>query len=192
MRAHHSNKRQLRGAAKGKWLALKLVMALVVPLLASEVVLADLADGRFGPAQVFDVQRSPAFPEAGSPFTVSNFADPREPPGFTPYTIPQGGWIEFVQVSEDPNCSYSIELYNSNGTFNRQVHSEGKIYGLGQAGFLHVSGGDSPGTGTFVANSGGFQIGDSFSYTPDTGLATCLETTNYPANPNPIDDPTTN
>lgn len=142
---------------------------------------ADLANGRYGAAQVFDVQRSPAFPTAGQQFTVSGMDNPYDSNG--QYTLATGQYIQFVQISTSP-CRYGITLFDSNNSVVRVIHASGTIEGLGSGGFLHVS--DPGGYGTYVSNSAGFSLGSSNSYVPTTGQADCTETANYAANSTPI------
>ena len=163
------------------------LLAIICPLLGAGLAHAELADGRYGAAQVFDVQRSPAFPIAGQNFTVSNFQAPFDS-GFASYTIGADEYIAFVKVSDTP-CRYGISLFDGSDNLIRVIHASGEIYGLGSEGFLHNS--DPGDFGTFVSNSVGYSTGSSLSYVPDTGEATCLETADYPANQTPIATPTT-
>lgn len=165
--------------------AIQLLVVVLLCLLAPRLALAELANGRYGAAQVFDVQRSPAFPVAGQNFTVSNFQAPFDS-SFAQYSLAADEYIAFVKVSDTP-CRYGISLYNAGGLV-RVIHASGEIYGLGTEGFLHNS--DPSDFGTFVSNAAGYAPGSSLSYVPDTGEATCLETAAYDANPTPITTPT--
>lgn len=53
---------------RGWWAACWLL-----PCMAAQ---AGLFDGRYGAAQVFDMQRAPALPHAGDLFSGTNMADP--------------------------------------------------------------------------------------------------------------------
>lgn len=155
-------------------------------LTTSTAVLADIQDGRYGAAQVFDVQRFPAFPTAGQNFQISNFANPfgNGSDQVGQYTIGATEYIAFVDIDPAPaTCDYEINLYEADGTLIRRITSGGDIFGLGAEGFLHVS--NPGGFGTFVANSAGYNIGDSLNYTPDTGEATCAELEAYAASTTP-------
>lgn len=143
-----------------------------------------ITQGRYGAAQVFDVQRSPALPLAGQAFTASAFAAPVQG-GFplTRYTIAPDQYVSLVKVSDTP-CRYGISLFDGNGLV-RVIHASGIVYGLGDEGFLHVSEPDD--FGTFVSNGNtGYVYGGSLSYTPTTGEATCPQADTYAANPTPI------
>ncbi|MEH0372660.1 outer membrane beta-barrel protein [Vibrio mimicus] len=146
-------------------------------------VIAGVADGKWGVAQVFDVQRSPAFPIVGSSFTVSNMQSPYEYDGMTAsqYSI---GASEYITIEDTDlsaeNCNYQLVLRDSGGNQIRIIQSGGVIYGLGTEGFLHVS--NPGGYGTFVSNTTGYNNGDSLTYTPYTGKATCAQVEAYTAN----------
>ena len=147
---------------------------------------AELADGRFGSAQVFDVQRNPAFPAANQPFTVSSFSQPFSDISGAQYTITAGQYIRFFKVSDAP-CRYGINLFNSNNTLNRVIAASGVVYGLGAEGFLHTS---LPSDfGTFVSNGTGYALGSSLTYLPAVGQATCAQTAAYNPSTTPTDTP---
>jgi hypothetical protein len=173
-----------------RYLFAKLTMTKISRTIAALVALAflyplttraELANGKFGAAQVFDVQRSPALPTANNSFTVSGFATPFS--DTTQYTIQPGQYIMFFKVTDSP-CRYGITLYNADDTVNRVIASSGTIYGIAPQGFLHDS---SIGSGTFVANSAGYATGSSLTYTPPMGEATCADTAAYLPNTVPRD-----
>lgn len=173
--------------------AISLVAALTVfgALLATDAR-AELADGKYGAAQVFDVQRSPAFPVANQNFTVSNFQRPYRAtaPG-EQYTMTSGQYIQFFRANDyvyPSNCTYGIRLYNSDDSLAATIADSGKVYGLGSEGFLHVS--IPGGYGTFVANSAGYALGGSLSYLPTTGEANCDQLAAFVPNTVPTDVPT--
>lgn len=143
-----------------------------------------ITQGRYGAAQVFDVQRSPSFPLAGQSFTASNFAAPVQGGSpLTRYTIAPDQYVSLVKVSDTP-CRFGISLFDGNGLV-RVIHASGVVYGLGDEGFLHVSEPDD--FGTFVSNGNtGYRYGDSLSYTPTTGEASCVQADTYAASPTPI------
>ncbi len=153
----------------------------------SSIAAAGVEDGKWGSAQVFDVQRSPATPVQGSSFTVSSMRAPYEFDGMssTQYSIASNQYVAIVDT--DPaigTCSYQLLLKNSDGTTVRVLQQGGQIWGLGDEGFLHIS--DPGDYGTFFANSAGFNYGDSFTYTPDTSDASCAQVEAYTANQTPL------
>jgi hypothetical protein len=159
---------------------LNLLFALSVLMLSTSAS-AELANGRFGKAQIFDVQRNPAFPVVNQTFTLSNFANPFDD-NTGQYSMVAGQYYQFTRVSQTP-CRYSASLLDANGTLVRVISPSGEIYGLDPRGFLFVS---QAGFGTFVANNFGFNIGDQISYTSTIGLATCNETAAYVPSTTPV------
>ncbi len=143
---------------------------------------AAMEDGKWGLAQVFDVQRSPPFPMAGSSFTVSNMDRPYDSSS-SQYTL---GVNEYLAVEDiDPasdTCNYRLVIRDNNDNFIREVQAGGHIYGTSSEGFLHVS---TNRFGTFLSNITGYNLGESLTYTPTTGLAICAEVEAYSANGTP-------
>lgn len=157
--------------------------------LAFAPAYAQLETGRYGSAQVFDAQRNPAFPTAGSPITLSDFARPfADVAPSDQYDILPGQYIRFFRANPGQGdgdlCDYGINLHNADGSVNRVIATGGAVYGLDAVGFLHTS---TPGDyGTFVTNSTGYDYGDQLTYTPLSGQATCGEADAYVANSTPI------
>lgn len=149
---------------------------------------ADLVEGKYGVAQVFDVQRSPAYPTAGGNFSVRNMNAPLEDAAPTPhksYTIGAGQYIQLVRVGvQDHPCRFGINLYNADGSLDHVIAADGVVYGLAAEGFLHVGG--SQDYGTFVANSAGYHVGDSATFVTPIRAATCAEATAYSASTTPL------
>lgn len=136
---------------------------------------AELADGKYGSAQVFDVQRSPAFPIASNPITFSSFDNPYADPGGQ-FTMAPGQYLKFFKVSDSP-CRYGANLHNADNSVASVYAASGIIWGLTSGGFLFTS---LPGDyGTFIANGAGFSLGDSITLTPSTGENNCTETAAY-------------
>jgi len=150
-------------------------------MLNTYALMADIVNGKYGVAQVFDVQRSPATPVADQNFTASNMKLPYEEANVsspTQYTMTDNQYIQFV-INDPGTCSdISIKLFDQNASENRVIANGGSIYGLSQRGFLYISGNSY---GTFVSNQSGFAIGDSVTYEAQTGQANCTELGNYEA-----------
>lgn len=140
---------------------------------------ADIIDGKYGVNQVFDVQRSPAYPIGGQPFNLSSFVSPLRD-NITSYDIGTG-YIQFYYTG-DPTYQVGIKLYDQGGNFIETISTQGQIYGLSADGFLYDS--DPLNLGTFVSNNTAFALGDSTSYTPAGGLASLNDLQNYVANMN--------
>jgi hypothetical protein len=139
----------------------------------------DLSNGRYVSGEVWDCQRSPAFPAANQTFKVSGFNTPYADNG-KHVTIATGQWIAFGYVGgtcTDPP-SMTETLYNSDGTVNQVLSTGGAIWGLGSQGFLYVS---THGFGTFISNGAIFSQGGSLTYTPTTAQASCAEIAAYQA-----------
>ena len=139
-----------------------------------------LFSGKYGKYQVFDVQRSPAYPEGtqASPasFTVSSF---RKPNGVSS-SITEEGWFYFKGVGSAAatgisygsgwNCGtegidpYIVELwYNDNHGHDAKC-STGVIGGITTEGFFYE--GDSH-WGFYFSNNAAYEYGhDSLTYTP--------------------------
>jgi hypothetical protein len=171
---------------KNRFQQLSFGVTALLLLLSAPGANAELANGRYGSAQVFDVQRNPAYPDANQPFEVSSFQAPYSADTGTQYTLGAGQYVQFFKVSDTP-CRYGINLYNADGTLDRLISASGTIWGLGSEGFLHDS--DPGGYGTFVSNSAGYNYGDSLTFTTPIGEATCLETAAYQASTTPTASP---
>ncbi len=163
---------------------MKKFMTLVAIILAMIVgqslqTTAQITAGRYGVAQVFDCQRSPAYPAAGQLFTASGLARPYKDVGGQ-YTLGTGEYIQFFYVGGSCNSGVvGINRYNSGGGFLETISAGGRIYGLANQGFLYVSThGDF---GTFVSNSVGYNYGSSASFVTNIGLADCSQLSSYTA-----------
>ncbi|WP_326544100.1 IPTL-CTERM sorting domain-containing protein [Pseudorhodoferax sp.] len=158
----------------------------LLPCLAAQ---ASLFDGKYGAAQVFDVQRTPAFPNAGDTFSVSAMADPYSDVAMGQYQLTGGQYIQFFKVTGSPEspCNIGINLYNADGSLNRVIATGGTVYGLATEGLLHTSIVND--FGTFVANAAGHAQGDSLSFTVPIGQATCTQAEAYAANTVPLQTP---
>jgi len=110
--------------------------------------LASITQYRFYANQVYDVQRSPAFPLANQPFTLTYFHDPYRA-NVTPYKLNNGEYIQFFFVNGIcKDGLVGINLYNNRGDLLETVQTKGHIYGLTREGFLHDN--DSN-IGTFIS-----------------------------------------
>jgi hypothetical protein len=136
-----------------------------------------LSNGSYNGTQLWDVQRSPAFPSAGQSITLSSFNRPYTAGGMH-FTVAAGQYVTFTPVAG--TCSGAADivetLYNQDGTVNEVLSASGQVWGLANAGFLYTS---TSGFGTLVTNTPGYVIGDSLTYTATTGLATCAQLAAY-------------
>ena len=131
--------------------------------------------GKYGKAQIFDVQRNPVYPAANQPFTLSDFKE-------VAYGVPVDWGTNddrYVQFDDSANQGQSdsfptaylvkLNLYEADGTFVRTITNYGTIWGLGSEGFFY-EGEDI--CGYFISNSQGYSYGSDITYTPTTGLIT--------------------
>lgn len=148
-----------------------------------------IENGKYWTNQVFDVQRSPAFPTSWNTFTLSSMTTPYSAITRSQYTIWADQYIEFYYNGWTCNVdadNVGIQLFNGDGSLAADIAYGWSIYGIWDEWFLHVS--DGLWFGTFVSNLEWFSNWDSLSYIPRTAEAICLDLSEYPANPNPLWD----
>ncbi|RYG58602.1 MAG: autotransporter outer membrane beta-barrel domain-containing protein [Alphaproteobacteria bacterium] len=151
----------------------------IFTLLATQTH-ADIINGRYSVNQVFDVQRSPAYPVANQPFSLSGFA--------RPFSTNNGqydigtGYIRFFYTNDNANL-VGINLYDSGNNLVSNIAGLGSVYGLTVDGFFYE---DDSGFGTFVSNAEGFNYGDSLTYTPTGVLASLSDLQAYDATTTPL------
>ncbi len=139
---------------------------------------SDILAKKFGSGQVFDCLRSPAYPEAGKNFEVSSFTMPFKPQGgqFTRADL-EGCYFQFKYEYDTEKVA--LYLFNADGTASASLPegkvSTGDIYGLGNKGFLYVSGW----FGYFFANRACYFNEGCVNYVPSTGKATLQQLGNY-------------
>lgn len=170
-------------------LSLKKFTFSTLPLFLSLTASAALSSGRYGANQVFDAQRSPAFPTVNSSWALSSFALPINSVTTQSFTITPGQYIRFFKAggtiadaATNQACNVGMQLVSPNGTVTT-VASSGVIYGLNSEGFLHNS---NTNRGTFVSNKTGFAIGGGKTYTPTDYSASCAEFDSYFASTVPL------
>lgn len=137
----------------------------------------NIFDTTFKVEQVKDCQRFPAFPEAGKLFRMDRLSVPFGPDGPMDGKKLEGHHFRFVRDENDGITLYvcSNAEPGGNDPYACLKLGTGKIYGLGEPGFLFVSGR----LGYFVSNfdMSGWEI---FSYVPETGEATMEQIMGYP------------
>ncbi|HVV69346.1 MAG TPA: hypothetical protein VHE99_10010 [Gammaproteobacteria bacterium] len=127
--------------------------------------LANITDYKFYTNQVYDAQRSPAFPIANNLFTLSYFNNPYRA-NLTQYNLLDGGYIQLFYVGGIcHDGQVGINHYDAKGHFLETVQSTGHIYGLTNQGFLHDNDNN---IGTFISTQ--YVLNNSsLSYIPTTG-----------------------
>jgi hypothetical protein len=138
---------------------------------------ANITDYRFYAGQVHDAQRIPPLPTANRPFSLSQLHDPyRE--NNTSYSLVNDEYIKFFYVGGIcKDGMVGINKYNAQGVFMETIQTQGHIYGLAAAGFLHDN---DRNTGTFISTRP-LRNNDSLTYIPSTGPSpeTCSNLENY-------------
>lgn len=160
-----------------KYLTTIRMIVVAVLMFGSNILSASIIDGKYGAAQVFDVQRSPAYPSADQNFTASNFKNPYSDTDGQ-YSIGSGEYIQFTMGNPCVDDEIGIILYNSDGTQKQVISTAGSVWGLANEGFLFVS---SRGYGTFVSNAAGYSLGDSLTYVPPVAQVGCSALSAYNA-----------
>ena len=149
-----------------------------------------LFQSKYYKANVWDVQRSPANASAGVLWTLGGFKAPYD--AITGTSINWGTsndrYLQFdlvlaSAVNNTVTKSYTddiwssgnrfniiLRLYESNGTFVKDLCSYGSFMGFGDKGFLFA---ENNHYGTFFANDS-YVTGGSVQYTPTTGVLTML------------------
>jgi len=163
---------------------LTLIALIAISITFVQQSIADITAGKYGVAQVFDCQRSPAFPIAGQSFTASSLAVPYMDNG-SHYTLGTGEYIQFFYVGGAcSSAKVGINHYSATGTLIETISASGSVWGLENAGFLFVA--DNGDWGTFISNAAGYVLGGSVTYTTTTDLATCALLSSYVASTTPL------
>lgn len=138
---------------------------------------------KYGKDKVWDAFRSPAYPVAGEDWELYNLKAAIDDEGEIDFGT--GRYAMFVAVVDNTNSTYSIEddlfdigtkytialnLYESNGTFVKEISSYGQIIGIGDKGFMYVAEGYY---GMFFPVSGA-EVDDVITYKPTTATVTKL------------------
>lgn len=136
--------------------------------------------GKYGKAQIFDCQRSPAYPTAGVSFTARGFKNIYNDVGGGqfPATIWGDNSDRYVQFydTEVGGGDVGLKLYEANGDFVQTISVSGNVWGLGDDGFLYVS--TNHDYGYFVSNLQGYSYyaddpnNSTVTYTTTTGKVT--------------------
>lgn len=136
---------------------------LVPDLVSGEGV---LLIGYFSEQQVFDCQRSPAFPIADQSFSVSNLSYPLGVDTQITKETVKGKLFYFKATKGKEDTIEKIGLYMVDpcGTMPICIVESGTIYGCGEKGFLYVS--EKQGYGYFVSLFDTYSSGDTVTWKP--------------------------
>lgn len=162
--------------------------------LAAFKASSPLFQNKYYKTNVWDVQRSPAYPTANASWSLSGFSAP-----YDASTLSKINWgdsnnryLQFDLVrSDDGNYTDDVwssgnkfnivlKLYESNGTFVKNLCTYGAFMGFGDKGLLFDQ---NSHYGTFFANDS-YVTNGSVTYTPTTGVLTKLsELSSYKYSP---------
>lgn len=159
-----------------RYLSSLLLVICMVIILAPTVTLADgdetrgIFIGRYSYNQVFDCQRSPAYPQEGQSFKVSGFALPYDATiGGRGKQFTQGeieNKIFYIKMSSINDAPFALYMADDVDRSNEKaVSNSGNIFGLGKEGFLYVD--KDGGLGYLISNAEAYIYGQGFEYNPD-------------------------
>src|ERR1700690_1809688 len=169
------------------------IALVMVALFINTPAEADIASGKYGVTQVFDVQWNCSVPSLGGAcdyaphpteavqYMTSSFSKPYSDTG--QYDIGTG-YIQFVATGgygPHGTPSYKIVLYNSSGALVRNINDGGEFYSLSNAAIFYVS--TTNQNGTLVTNSAAYSYGSSLIFTNNPAL---WPPSNYPGNGTPV------
>lgn len=150
-----------------------------------------LFQNKYYKEHVWDVQRSPAYPVAGSNWRLSNFKNPFDRSTSNPidwgtnndrylmfdiaeaFSTGTGYYSAFNYKDDIKNTGdYALVLclYEADGTFVKRICEYSQIYGFGDVGFVAVQ---EAHYGTLFTNEG-FTTGATVNYIPTIGATTNL------------------
>ena len=156
------------------------ISVVMAALFAHTPAQADIAAGKYGVNQVFDVQWNCSVPSLGGTcdyaphpteavqFMTSFFAQPYSDTG--QYDIGTG-YIQFVATGGNGphgTPSYKIVLYSNAGGWVRDINDGGEFYALSPTGIFYVS--TTNQNGTVVTNSAAYTYGSSLTFTNNPAL----------------------
>lgn len=126
---------------------------------------ADITTGKFGTAQMFDVQWN----VSGGTLNTSGYTYIYKTSGGTSQLTSSdyaaidaaGQYFAFFDSTTDPG-TYGMALYNSDGTLNQVIHDTGSFRVLADGAIFYLGNGFY---GTLITTAEGFAIGDSATFT---------------------------
>lgn len=131
---------------------------------------AAITDGKFGMAQIFDVQ----YYWSGNTLNASSFIAPYDKNWNHP-TLSSGQYFSFFASTVNPG-EWGLGIYNSNGTRASIVHDYGTIDALGNGAIFYIGSGFF---GNVITTSAGYSYGASASFTNMDTDVTSSDLNNY-------------
>jgi len=136
--------------------------AVAVPDISPVNLNLPFFNAKYTKERVWDVQRSPAFPVAKQNWVLSGLKNPLDASG-APIDMSAGRYLMFVADGNTSNAgltilddvvkkgtkyNVSLNLYESNGKLVKVISKAGKLYGVGDKGFMYENEGSF---GTFFS-----------------------------------------
>ena len=131
---------------------------------------ADLADARFGAAQIWDVQ----YFFSGSDLHASGFQAPFDQ-NFVHPTLPSGGSFGFFASTTNPG-TYGLAMFLADGTLDTVLHNTGSVSAISGDAIFYIGSGFF---GTVITPSQGFSAGGSAVFTGMNTAPTDADLTGY-------------
>lgn len=132
------------------------IKTILLALTLVSYAFAGITDGKFGSAQIFDVQ----YNWSGNTLSVSNLIAPYDS-NFQHPTVANGDYFQFFN-STTVAGTYGLALYQSDGTLKQVLHDTGTFSALSNNVIFYVGSGFY---GTIITPGEGYNYGDSDSFT---------------------------
>ena len=132
------------------------IKTILLALTLVSFAFAGITDGKFGPAQIFDVQ----YNWSGNTLNVSNLIAPYDS-NFQHPTVNTGDYFQFFN-STTVAGTYGLALYQADGTLIQVLHDTGTFSALSNNVIFYVGSGFY---GTIITPGEGYNYGDSDSFT---------------------------
>ena len=158
-------------------------LAVIIATVTATVAQAGILDGKFGSGQMFDVQYywsgndlvassfTRVFSSTGQ-LTVQDYAD----------MDANNRYFAFFN-STTHSGEYGLAIYNSDGTVNRTLHTNGTITAIGTDAIFYLGSGFY---GTVIPTTQGYAFGDSATFTAMNQSPTSSDISNYNAGTTPL------
>ena len=158
-------------------------LAFIIATITATVAQAGILDGKFGTGQMFDVQ----YYWSGNDLVASSFTRVFSSTGqltvqdYTDMTANNRYFAFFNSTTH--SGEYGLAIYNSDGTVNRTLHTNGTITALGNDAIFYLGSGFY---GTVIPTTQGYAFGDSATFTAMNQSPTASDISNYNAGTTPL------
>jgi hypothetical protein len=147
-----------------------IIKSLILAITFASYSFAGITDGKFGSAQIFDVQ----YNWSGNTLNVSNLIAPFDS-NFQHPTVASGDYFQFFNSTTVPG-TYGLALYQSDGTLKQVLHDTGSFNALSNNVIFYVGSGFF---GTIITPGEGYNYGDSDTFTNVTQNPTANDLTGF-------------